>query len=284
MSFGETPLEHCLDSLDIQTNVIDTLKLNGAAALVSVMAFSMTMTLSFSCCRAITSPSTAYSNRRRRILLTYATYMSLICVASLITNIFNFLSNSYADTIAPIQTVLFMLALWGADGFMIWRCFMLYHDVHKAWRVLLICTLSILAIGSLAAGAFSFTLASNSDVPAIVLASFSILTNGILTCLIVGRVLYYQRSIRKHLGTVQGSLYSRAIALCVESCAIIVVFEIPFVVISFLGLGSPMETILAAVLPFIFILSALLLIYRVAGGQEVRFDHSTLQTMQFHRR
>lgn len=156
----------------------------------------------------------------------------------------------------------------------------------------------------------------------IAFVSTSIVVNAILTALIVGRILYHQRSIGQHFGDAHKSLYARVISLCVESCAIILVFEIPFVVTMSSGgafsfvtaetdapadggrfeIRGKLALMLFNVLPHIFVsllgtitqyakfhsaclqaISALLLIYRVAEARDITQSIKTAEIQSFGR-
>ncbi|KAF4611769.1 hypothetical protein D9613_003738 [Agrocybe pediades] len=239
---------------------VQALKSLGGAAIVDAIIFTMVVILSFNCWRGITNRDARYSTKKQVVLLGYVTYMSLAGIASFCQNIYGFLAFLDKNESSTFNTsAVFPLAMWGADGFMTWRCYVLYSDTRKRHRLIILSVLVLLVLSSLTAGGLTFyTLPNPSGLELPLMASFSIITNAILTGLIV--------------------------ALCVESCAIILVFEIPFVVVVFGGLGGPAATILPAVLPQIFVLSALLLISRVAAGRDIRSRASnTLQTIQFHR-
>ncbi|KAF9546250.1 hypothetical protein CPC08DRAFT_716065 [Agrocybe pediades] len=265
---------------------VHALKSLGGAAIVDAIIFTMVIILSFNCWQGITNRDARYSTKKQVVLLGYVAYMSLAGIASFCQNVYGFLAFLDKNESNTFNTsALFPLAMWGADGFMTWRCYVLYSDTRKRHRFIILSVLVLLVLSSLTAGGLTFyTLPNSSGLELPLMASFSIITNAILTGLIVGRVMHGQRLTQKLLSTAPEAFYSRVIALCVESCAIILVFEIPFVVVVFGGLGGPAATILPAVLPQIFVLSALLLISRVAAGRDIRSRASnTLQTIQFHR-
>ena len=54
--------------------------------------------------------------------------------------------------------------------------------------------------------------------------ALSILINIVLAVLIVSRLVYHQRYDRNTLGVEHGSPYTNIITMCVESCALIVIF------------------------------------------------------------
>lgn len=55
--------------------------------------------------------------------------------------------------------------------------------------------------------------------------------NIVLSSLITGRILYYERRVRKSLGVFNDPAYKRAVTICVESCALIVVVSVLFVIL-----------------------------------------------------
>lgn len=57
--------------------------------------------------------------------------------------------------------------------------------------------------------------------------------NVVLSALIVLRIRYHQSYIRKALGSAHGSLYTRIMVMCVESCSLIAVFELVYLILTF---------------------------------------------------
>lgn len=53
-----------------------------------------------------------------------------------------------------------------------------------------------------------------------------------LSALIVFRIRYHQNYIRKTLGTAHGSVYTRIMVMCVESCAMIWICDILYMILS----------------------------------------------------
>lgn len=75
------------------------------------------------------------------------------------------------------------------------------------------------------------------------------ITNLILTSLISGRVWFHQQRMRRILGPQYGSPYHRLIITCVESCFLIVITFLAFVVLFALGV----RVIETAIIPLLLL-------------------------------
>jgi len=134
----------------------------------------------------------------------------------------------------------------------IWRCVVLYQDVAKGPRILVIVLLLLLSIISLGVSrslrTFCIPLAHKvkgcgvmmilnfgvgDSTFTMLLIAFSTLVNIILALLIILRLVHYQRHIRKVLGEVHGSPYAKVITMCIESSALIVIFSGVYTVLVF---------------------------------------------------
>ncbi|PPQ68551.1 hypothetical protein CVT26_003360 [Gymnopilus dilepis] len=190
-------------------------------------------------------------------------------------------------------------ALWAADGFMkmhqldmtfeVWRCLALYHGISRGPRIILFLVLAVLCMTSLSVylrlpllplfGVMS--LATVSFLPflrsrlgpydtwswALMCASAGI--NMSLSMLIVLRIRYHQAYIQKALGTSHGSIYVRIMMMCVESCAMIWVCDILYIIASCVKvIGAGWVEFPLLLLPQICVISPLLIIYRVAIGSD----------------
>lgn len=61
--------------------------------------------------------------------------------------------------------------------------------------------------------------------------SASLFANVTLSALISFRIIQLQRNNHEVLRVAQGSVYTRIVIMCIESCAMIVVFEVAYIVI-----------------------------------------------------
>ena len=61
----------------------------------------------------------------------------------------------------------------------------------------------------------------------------STVINIFLSALIILRIRYHQSYIRKTLGRAHGSLYNRIVVMCVESCSLIAVVELAYLILTY---------------------------------------------------
>lgn len=71
--------------------------------------------------------------------------------------------------------------------------------------------------------------------------AFSLFANITLSALISFRILYLQRSNHSVLQAAFGSVYTRIIVMCVESCAMIVIFEVAYIVLYTMSPGHDID-------------------------------------------
>ena len=67
--------------------------------------------------------------------------------------------------------------------------------------------------------------------PTAITICISAINNLILTSLIAGRLWFHQKSMRRKLGSEYGSPYRRIIIICVESCVLLLINSLAFVVL-----------------------------------------------------
>ncbi|KAJ3502548.1 hypothetical protein NLJ89_g8839 [Agrocybe chaxingu] len=174
-----------------------------------------------------------------------------------------------------------VVASWTADALVIWRCVILYEDASRAVRFSVDILLCITALISLGLG-LTYLATSLTDLNKFMLI-FVLATsicNSIMTTLIVLRLSYHQRFIQKALGSEYGSPYARVMVMCVESAALIVVFNLAHVCAHF---NSNIGLVLShQLLVHVYGISALLILYRVLSGRirggEITSDEIKLNT------
>ncbi|CAA7266666.1 unnamed protein product [Cyclocybe aegerita] len=164
------------------------------------------------------------------------------------------------------SAVSLIAASWASDALVIWRCVILYEDASRTLRFSIDVLLSTMALISLGLGltylATSLTILNEFM---FIFALATSICNAIMTTLIVLRLWYHQRFIQKALGSEYASPYARVIAMCVESAALIVVFNLAHVCWHFnsgFGLILPHQ-----LLVHVYGISALLILYRVLDGR-----------------
>ncbi|PSR72607.1 hypothetical protein PHLCEN_2v11531 [Hermanssonia centrifuga] len=94
---------------------------------------------------------------------------------------------------------------------------------------------------------------------------FSLALNIIATFLIVGRLLFYRRRLAHIVGKGHGEQFTGLIAMVVESelmyTAFLILFIVPFI------LNHPLENVFIQGIALVQATAALMIVYRVAGGQ-----------------
>jgi len=104
----------------------------------------------------------------------------------------------------------------------------------------------------------------------LVVIGVTVILNLVTATLITLRILFFQRHIRKTIGLEPGdSPYMTVLALCVESSALIVVFSLIYFILYFQQANAsyiPMQ-----LLVHVYVLSPLLIVYRVAHGKAATF-------------
>ncbi|KAF8812851.1 hypothetical protein BYT27DRAFT_7182304 [Phlegmacium glaucopus] len=162
------------------------------------------------------------------------------------------------------------LANWGADGFMLWRCVMLYEGVslpqHR--RIALIAVLVLLALFSFACGILNIIEGTTLTVTGV-----TIILNIFTATLITLRILSFEGYMRKATGVERNSPYTMVVIICVESSALIIVFSLIYLILAFRQ-NRHVRLVDASYLPLqllvhIYVLSPLLIIYQVTRGRGV---------------
>jgi len=169
-----------------------------------------------------------------------------------------------------------IFASWGADGFMLWRCAMLYKGISRGRRITLIVFLVLMALASFCTGVVS-NLPSNlpslfdhglGTFDLLPIIGTTVIINFFSATLITLRILYFERYIRKTVGVQRNdSPYMTILIICVESSALIIVFSLIYFILYFQQ--SNAIYIPWQVLVHIYVLSPLLIVYRVARGRDV---------------
>jgi len=242
----------------------------------SAMTYGIVLTLSFCCIQLLWANPKAQSRRLRWFLFAYILAMTVLSTTSMAAAI-----NSIVDAVfkvhegrrlpqptLPVKTwgsPFIILATWGADSFMLWRCNVLYQAISKARRIAFLALLGCLATLSLCSGVLFLVLPFDKGWLLLIFVAVTALINIIVAVLIVARLSAHQRYIRQVLGTSHGASYTKVMAMCVESSLLIVVFNIAYLILDFEEfLGT---VILINLLVHIYAISPFLIIYRVAQGR-----------------
>ncbi|CAA7270077.1 unnamed protein product [Cyclocybe aegerita] len=256
---------------------------------LSGIVYGIVATLFFDCLRLLIQKKTSLSCRRRLLFITYISMMFLASTAAVVLGSISVIR--WPPGVGKIfsQHVFgpYVFALWGADGMMIWRCLVLYADTRRIFFRMLQFVLGALALASLACGVLYFILPlrmanTDSRVPIFLVAlpELTTLTNTILASLVAFRLLWHQRRTRRVLGETYGTPYTRIVNICMESCLLIVLFNIALTVL-FLKESGPATVIVELLITHVSVLSPLFVFHRVAQGtdavtsiqtQDIRFQ------------
>lgn len=183
----------------------------------------------------------------------------------------------YSKPISLVPTIMFHLNTCLVDGLLLYRCYVTY--AMNYWVIAFPCLmyLAAVAIGI----AFINEVAQISSIysDSVTIADFgtpyyaiSISLNILLTLMIVARLARHSRNIRKAMGgsgTTRG-LYSTAITMLVESCALYAVTYILF--IGPWSIGNPVANIFFPILAETQVIAPLLIILRVANRTALTND------------
>ncbi|KDR67221.1 hypothetical protein GALMADRAFT_1126027 [Galerina marginata CBS 339.88] len=243
--------------------------------LASTMAYVIVISLYYNCFLLLSKGVPVSSPRTRRFLLTYISLLLVLSTWSLVQQLYVIITSLFyldsSDTVILSGSWLtefppfLVLTIWAADSFMIWRCFVLFHNTSTGYRIMAMVLLLLISLASLGAGLFLFI--SNLFVySGFLSASISTTANIMLSIMIASRLLRHQKYLRRVLGVGHGSAYTRIITMCVESCALIVFFMAAYTIM--FNIGCNAQYIPFFLLPHICVISALMIVSRVAQGTE----------------
>ncbi|KJA27933.1 hypothetical protein HYPSUDRAFT_789387 [Hypholoma sublateritium FD-334 SS-4] len=263
------------------------LEMRMIGTILSSMAFGVALILAVACLVALfkSRSSLHYSRLQFYCLSTYVVTMLAISIFSITENglslfglTFHGKQPFHLKSGSPISLP---LAIWGADGFMLWRCVILYQDVPRIPRIALRCLVGFFAVKVLVLGILAFV-PILGFVDSIILIALTTATNLIVLSLIVIRLIQHQTYLHKVLGVEETqSPYSVLMNMCLESSAMIVVVGITCIVAA-IGDPNNADAIQIPLLPMpqICVISPLLIVYRVAEGRAATVKRSTIMDLE----
>jgi len=170
------------------------------------------------------------------------------------------------NVISVIPTIAFLLNFWLADGFLLYRCYVVY--AQKFWAIAFPCLMYLASLGvgmtllvyqALGLGTFWAPFSVGLLVPYL---AISVSLNVLLTLMIVVRLILYSRNIRSAMGFGGvGGLYKTIITILIESSAL-------YAVSSLLVVGQSNYAMMDIFLPILAenqVIAPLLIIQRVAN-------------------
>jgi len=185
-------------------------------------------------------------------------------------------SEIYSTAIDCIPNVMFYLNTFLADGFLLYRCYVIYSMNY--WSIALP---SLMYLASLAMSVVLIcyqtskskvlawsTLATRFEVAYL---STSLSLNVLLTLMIATRLILHRRNIQNAIGpTTDGGLYNTVVTILVESCVIYAVDSL--LLIGTFGAQSPVQDIFAPSFGNIQVIGSFLIILRVANRTALTSD------------
>ncbi|KAF8802949.1 hypothetical protein BYT27DRAFT_7145525 [Phlegmacium glaucopus] len=256
------------------------------SVVISTVAYIIVLSLTLSYVPLLLKTSYAISRRMRNFLLVYVTFMATVSTVYFVVtiiairNMFGgsgslpFFELSCGFTLLDwrqpgfvngiIAGLCTLFASWGADGFMLWRCVMLYEGVWRPYRIALITFLVFIGLGSYQVFSLAFVLSFGAFVSFEIVIAATVFLNLVTATLITSRILYYKIYIQKTVGLERNSPYTTIIIICVESSALIVIFGVIYTILLFL---TATPVILMQSMVHVYVISPLLIIYRVARGR-----------------
>ncbi|KAF9000105.1 hypothetical protein BDQ17DRAFT_1410468 [Cyathus striatus] len=225
---------------------------------------------------------------KNRALLTYVGVMFFLATFILSSNMYtlffgvrDWCSNqeNVMNSLGRLGDVCYVIANWGADALLIWRCIVVYKGSRiPMWAISFLPTLLFLtSIGTgilflcFPDGKGNILNTRHSGDPENVQSIHACVTlsvNVLVTFMIISRLLLYRHRIVRVLGEKHGSPYTGVITMIVESQAIVLIFGLVLVAELFVEGGGGEGTLLAyQIAAQIQIFAPLLIIFRVAQGK-----------------
>ncbi|KAF9046186.1 hypothetical protein BJ165DRAFT_1134124 [Panaeolus papilionaceus] len=271
------------------------------AAICSAFGCGLLVLLYVKCMVLVWNKQSQRSRGMRYFLLTYmTTMMSLSLIQTTATGVF--VIGSVRRLVAQVGSEYFSLEKaeclycqaveivvqvsaatvnWGMDGFMIWRCMVLYRDLPRLSRLAL-CTFAFALGGASLASGILFIVPSLAPGqlsgiketpwrpvigPLSFFASVTLFINIAFTALISVRLWLHRSRLQKILGPGYGSIYRRVVIILSESAAVVVVANIVMIVLLFLFPAGSTPVACSAV--HIYAASPLIILYRIHSDRDV---------------
>jgi len=252
--------------------------------MLSIALYGVAFTLCLACLDLLRKSKNPLQQRSNKIIMVYVAVMLAVSTASVVSNIFlvikaMFSPGTYDGDIHGVTgTVCIVLSNWGADGYLLRRCALLYGGTTVLYRRVILAVISIMGLMVFGAGVTCLSMALHYNATANLtifgVTCTSLLVNLVITTLIITRIVSFIKTIRATLDRKHWSKYSHIVSIVIESAALIVVFCLAYVVLT-LALPIkgrfPLES-LSALVPMmsmtqIYVIAPCIIIYRVARGE-----------------
>ncbi|KAF9533626.1 hypothetical protein CPB83DRAFT_845591 [Crepidotus variabilis] len=250
----------------------------------SAMSYGVVLTMAVTCFHLLLKNPYSPTLSVRRFYYGYIISMVMLSTATMVSAISSLsgemfkeqpLGTRLPEPSLPVRTwgaPFITMATWGADGFMMWRCYKLYlgnqktHPMSRFTRISICMFLFSLAAISIGSGVTFIIVKMDKGWLLAIFIAVTAVVNIALAVLITGRILGHRAKLREDFGpeSTSPAPYKKVIEICVESAAIMVVFNIVYLAMDFEEfLGT---VILINILVHVYTISPFLIIYRVSHG------------------
>ncbi|KDR72516.1 hypothetical protein GALMADRAFT_252642 [Galerina marginata CBS 339.88] len=273
---------------------------------LSGVAYGIELTLAANCFYLLGKSSQNISKRTRRFHFAFIIYNCLLGTAAfaytmagviiatilsrdaLIAKVGVYWAPTLTVPFSAVELIPTVLVTWSADGFMLWRCVMLYQGISPLNRLAFMFVVVVLTLASLGVGICGLltvipTIPWEQNQMLFRFQTASLIINGIVSTLIICRITYHRRYLQKVFGKGYGKPYMKVIAICIESAMLALVWDILFIILSQTadraGLPSTDTEIFPVIklLIHVNIIYPMLIIFRVAQGKA--FPDETTSTI-----
>uniref|UniRef100_A0A8H7XMA2 Uncharacterized protein n=1 Tax=Psilocybe cubensis TaxID=181762 RepID=A0A8H7XMA2_PSICU len=267
--------------------------------IMGALAYGVSLTLSWNCIILLSRPTSTTPVRMRRLLMALIVFMCMVSTAALILatgGVLRWSQNPSTESLlielkgsrvwgqpySLVELILIVLATWCSDGFMIWRCIMLYSGVSSKSRTAIISFAAFIITASFVAGIcamltiFNVVIWQRYSILSL-FALVSLVANGSIASLIVARIVYHQKFLRKIFGNDYGSEYTKIMSILVESASITLTLNFLHIILAaaygrVTAVESPANMIIIKLIVQVNTISPILIIFRVAQGRTWQVD------------
>ncbi|KJA18329.1 hypothetical protein HYPSUDRAFT_960575 [Hypholoma sublateritium FD-334 SS-4] len=260
-------------------NTGDTLlELQLVATLLSTVAYGLVIALVCRCLSLLWRDKLSPSPPRRRLFfIIYTLYMFFLSTAAAVQtmvfitrSIFHGVDSRLHPLMQTNEPLILPFVVWGADGLLIWRCLEFYENLSWGRRMFLKCILCFSNVVSLGNGILYYLGPQTSRFfPQLTITTINLgittLVNCILTTLIIVRLGFQKEAMCKIFGPRFETPYIRIIIMLVESCSMIVMTSLVYLILFARGNGVDLNSsiIPLLLLPHVCVISPLLVVSKV---------------------
>ncbi|KAJ3513240.1 hypothetical protein NLJ89_g3060 [Agrocybe chaxingu] len=182
------------------------------STIISCIVYGLILALFVDCLRHLQRNPSRNSRRKKAILVGYIIGMVLMSTLGLVLSslimtraFFHSPEDRLLKLLGKAVVIPYILASWGADGMMIWRCIILYEGIARNRFNFLLGLLGLLVLAALGSGIVFIVLIFETERLAasifmVILPCATSLTNVAFASLISVRLLWHQKRMRDALG------------------------------------------------------------------------------------